>query len=625
MSADLFAEFGELSQSSKKADPPAYSAPAANDLLVDFGFSNEAESTRGPQGDFTRPETAQKEINLIPAQLVKESSPVLPAKPPSPDPWFQDPSPKWEEPQTGQTESKPEELWRRDADGSDVLFDASMDNSWNDDDFGDFEAGTSVLQSEAPVTISQDPPRSPDIATGGQTTDTLQPEHAVAAKSPDLFEDITQPAFPETKGPSNLPNFEFPASHGHDIFQSLPIREKPAEPLPLLEAESHHDIPPADTTSSGAQSEDTRVQVEDEWGDFMDAPAGALEGDEVAPYPANIPTISSSPPPEFDLPTEQVHSNPEPLFGFIPFERKKPRPNLADIERPTSFSSTHTSDGEESPGWDWKVSAGPKSPSKPSSKSAAPPSLLRPSITNAHGRPSSFSTVASSDGDRSPGWDWKASEPPNPVEHVRPFNIPPPSVLLQVFPPIFERFQERIFQETVSRSSDKLKDTSLLELGREVGAVSRVTGRILAGRKHRWRRDTNLSQNMKIGPAQTGKGGGMKLTGIDKSENTKEEREAEDVLLMWKKYSGLFRSAVSGAGGNVVELSENMPIKALGQTQGAFKATHPCALCGLMRDERVAKVDGPVEDSFGEWWTEHWGHLECRLFWEENQASLAQR
>jgi hypothetical protein len=44
-----------------------------------------------------------------------------------------------------------------------------------------------------------------------------------------------------------------------------------------------------------------------------------------------------------------------------------------------------------------------------------------------------------------------------------------------------------------------------------------------------------------------------------------------------------------------------------------------------MRDERVANVDAHVEDSFGEWWTEHWGHLECRLFWEENQASLAQR
>lgn len=117
----------------------------------------------------------------------------------------------------------------------------------------------------------------------------------------------------------------------------------------------------------------------------------------------------------------------------------------------------------------------------------------------------------------------------------------------------------------------------------------------------------------------------MKLTAVDKSENTKEEREAEDVLQTWKKYAGLFRSAVAGAGGDVVDLSENMAIRTLGQSQGGFKAPHPCALCGLMRDERVLKVDGQVEDSFGEYWTEHWGHLECRLWFEENQASLSQR
>jgi hypothetical protein len=70
---------------------------------------------------------------------------------------------------------------------------------------------------------------------------------------------------------------------------------------------------------------------------------------------------------------------------------------------------------------------------------------------------------------------------------------------------------------------------------------------------------------------------------------------------------------------------ENTRVTTAMASQGAIKAPHACALCGLKRDERIPKIDENVEDSFGEWWTEHWGHTECRQFWEDNMGLLGQR
>jgi hypothetical protein len=628
MSADLLAEFGDFTQGSRKEEPAANVSSGTSDLLVDFGsgFSNEAEAPQGPRDVLVKPETVDKKPTWTSTTIGPKLSLSVPPKSTSPEGWSRNDSPTWADPDPTPTQAKGEDLWRREEDGSDVLFDANTENPWAEDefgDFGDFETATADLSGQEPVTESQDFPTAPHIASHIELPKEPEEKQDVGIAALDFVDDKPQAPFQDGTAQLGVPDWPLPTHHEVESSHTLPNTTKYKASFSAPEVVLHS---PAQSKDDARHAEPSVDHVEDDWGDFMDAPAGDLEGDEAVSYPPSIPTISSSPPPELDLPTQQIQPNSEAILGFVPFERRK-LPNLADLERPTSSSSAFTSDkedGEDSPGWDWKVSAGSRSADQTSSKSMAPPRLLRPSLADAQ-RPSSFSTVASSDEDRSPGWDWKVAVPPDPVEHVRPFNIPPPSVILQLFPSLFERLQDRIFGETVSRSSDKLKDTSLLELGREVGAVSRVVGHVLAGRKNRWRRDTNLSQNMKIGQAQTGKGGGMKLTGVDKSENIKEEREAEDVLQTWKKYAGLFRSAVAGAGGNVVELSENMPTRTLGQTQGAFKATHACALCGLMRDERVANVDAHVEDSFGEWWTEHWGHLECRLFWEENQASLAQR
>jgi hypothetical protein len=101
----------------------------------------------------------------------------------------------------------------------------------------------------------------------------------------------------------------------------------------------------------------------------------------------------------------------------------------------------------------------------------------------------------------------------------------------------------------------------------------------------------------------------MKLTGIDKGENMKEEREAADVVRVWKEQVGRLRHVVSGTNqikagtlGLVPDLQETMPVKTLKQSEGGIPARQPCMMCGLKREERVTATDVATNDSFGEWW-----------------------
>jgi RNase P/RNase MRP subunit p29 len=116
----------------------------------------------------------------------------------------------------------------------------------------------------------------------------------------------------------------------------------------------------------------------------------------------------------------------------------------------------------------------------------------------------------------------------------------------------------------------------------------------------------------------------MKLTGIDKSENMKEEREASDVVRAWKEQVGRLRHVVAatnqakaGSLGSVPDVHETMAVRTLKQAEGGIPARQPCMLCGLKRDERVASADVDVDDSFGEWWVEqvnmHRGERVSRL------------
>lgn len=201
---------------------------------------------------------------------------------------------------------------------------------------------------------------------------------------------------------------------------------------------------------------------------------------------------------------------------------------------------------------------------------------------------------------------------PQPGE-TPPTNVPPPAVLLTLFPPLFADAQEKLFKpmaaQTLPMRNKILAEPATITYLQGYSMLACVAAHIIAGRKLRWKRDIHLSQGMRIGPASSRATSGMKLSSIDKSENMKEEREASDVVRAWKDQIGRLRHVVSAANqikagslGSVPDIQEVMPVKVLKQGEGGVPAKDPCMLCGLKRDERVGAVDQGVEDSFGEWW-----------------------
>lgn len=226
--------------------------------------------------------------------------------------------------------------------------------------------------------------------------------------------------------------------------------------------------------------------------------------------------------------------------------------------------------------------------------------------------------------------------PPTPTQIQPPSNVPPPSILLlavvETLQSLLLEIKDMIIPKGLSKETqNKLDQESAGEINHRL-SMARAAARIIAGRKLRWRRDKYLSQSMKIGPANSGRAGGMKLTGIDKLENRREDGEVEEAVRTWKKHIGTLRAAVATANSRQPDLSfvlpeilETMPVRTAKPSEGALVAPKICFLCGLKRDERIEKVDVNVEDSFGEWWIDHWGHVDCKTFWEEHKDPLSQR
>lgn len=223
-----------------------------------------------------------------------------------------------------------------------------------------------------------------------------------------------------------------------------------------------------------------------------------------------------------------------------------------------------------------------------------------------------------------------------PAQKPPPSNVPPPSILLLVIVETLQSLLLEIKDMIIPTGSSKETQNTLdQESAGEINhrlSMARAAARIIAGRKLRWRRDKYLSQSMKIGPANSGRAGGMKLTGIDKMENRREDGEVEEAVRTWKKHIGTLRAAVATANSRQPDLSlalpeifETMPVRTAKPSEGALVAPKICFLCGLKREERIEKVDVKVEDSFGEWWIDHWGHVDCKTFWEEHKDSLSQR
>jgi hypothetical protein len=236
-------------------------------------------------------------------------------------------------------------------------------------------------------------------------------------------------------------------------------------------------------------------------------------------------------------------------------------------------------------------------------------------------------------------WAWDAAdqvtEAARPVEMTPPTNIPPPSVLLALFPPLFDLPQSTLFKvvanQTFSLKNRIISDPATVDFLRAYLLIAVVAARLIAGRKLRWKRDTLLSQAMKIGPAAASGKGGMKLAGVDKAEATREDREAADVVRVWREQLGRLRSAIAVANSSIKDTSAHLVIPEINEAmhvktqEGSLTAPKPCIVCGLKREERISKVDVQVEDSFGEWWVEHWGHRACRNFWLEHESKLRHR
>ncbi|PSR94247.1 hypothetical protein BD289DRAFT_480697 [Coniella lustricola] len=254
----------------------------------------------------------------------------------------------------------------------------------------------------------------------------------------------------------------------------------------------------------------------------------------------------------------------------------------------------------------------------------------------------------------SSSWDWEAVDLPQAAPPRRtsrtsqqkasaedaigppPTNVPPPSSLLSLFPEIFQEADAKLYKPTSNQpavvKSRIYADPATIDYLQGYLVLATVAARILAGRKHRWHRDKFLSQGMSISAA--GAKGGMKLVGIDKAQTAREDREAADVVGVWRDDVGKLKSAVAAANVGiqkqivkigplkVPEINDHMAVSTAKVVPTAPKA---CCVCGLKRDERVKGVDFEVEDSFGEWWVDHWGHRACRNFWLGNKEKLRSR
>ncbi|EGS20553.1 putative transcription initiation factor [Thermochaetoides thermophila DSM 1495] len=229
-----------------------------------------------------------------------------------------------------------------------------------------------------------------------------------------------------------------------------------------------------------------------------------------------------------------------------------------------------------------------------------------------------------------------------------PTNIPPPAILLSLFPSLLDLTSAPLLKPllTLPPSSPTYRavvsSPKTLTFLRGYLALATVAARIMAGRKLRWHRDKFLAQGMSISAATgASRGGrGMKLAGLDKSQVAREDGETAEVLAVWKdKVVGRLRGVVAAVnaaqklGAETGERPLRVPEMGGGGVNGFVVSTakgvptapKPCVVCGLRRDERVAKVDVDVEDLFGEWWVEFWGHRECRNFWLEHEKELRSR
>ncbi|PNS17946.1 hypothetical protein CAC42_3905 [Sphaceloma murrayae] len=403
--------------------------------------------------------------------------------------------------------------------------------------------------------------------------------------------------------------------------------------------------------------------------DAEEAPAwGAGDDDEFGDFEEPQPKATPNDQPEAKAQASLPASMDILSLDDQPFSVAKPKPRVLKSTPKPSINTQHKPDAKTSPissitdTWDdfsttTPAPTNPLSTHNPSSTTTAtstpePPSLL----------PSMLLSAPS----------------PSPLA---PSNIPPPSLLLPLFPPILLQISSQL--TALPSPLPQSSIPPLRPLLTSLHALLVVQAHVIAGRKLRWRRDKRLAQSMAIGPSVSGRSGGMKLAGVDKGEQGREEVEVREAVGTYRRVLGGVRRVVgavnAGCGGDgatgkvksgsewgvlgemvegagqdsgeqkkeeeeeeeeeqeernrrkrallpVPEIGEMMPVRTATRAEGAVTSTAACGLCGLKREERVQKVDLEVMDSFGEWWIEGTNmHTDCWRFWEGFKGKLGQR
>jgi hypothetical protein len=432
-----------------------------------------------------------------------------------------------------------------------------------DDDWGDFEGDSSTVQPNPRA--QQDP-----FAFG--TTTTVQPSYGTAPLSSAIHDPFA---------------FELgrPIQSSENTWQKAPIikAKRSADPSVLFDAEDDLDN-------------------DDDFGDFEgtdtkhDTPAPANGSSALVDLLGDL-DVSQPKPPVTSLRTDGNAMNKRavntatnmksPVNAFIGSTEPKQTVRKLTPEPTKEDDAWDTFD-------DWEASIPTKTPANSSIKRTSKPTIP----VNRTTTPTPILSPITDD--------------PQPGE-LAPTNVPPPGVLLSLFPPLFADAQEKLFKpmaaQTLPMRNKLMAEPATINYLQGYLMLANVAAHIIAGRKLRWKRDQHLSQGMRIGPASSRATSGMKLSGIDKGENMKEEREASDVVRVWKDQVGRLRHIVSGTNqiragtlGVVPDLQETMPVKTLKQSEGGMPARQPCMMCGLKREERVTAADMVTDDSFGEWW-----------------------
>ncbi|KAK8035951.1 hypothetical protein PG991_002024 [Apiospora marii] len=595
MSADLFAEFVET-------PPPASQTPQPAKPSSDpFDFSS-----------FT---TNRQTASAPPPQ---QNQP-WPAFQSTPDPWATFAT---------STTTAPVPLGTNTAGNN--IDDDDDDEGWGDFEVAENTRSTSISNAPPPVPAANAPKPSP-------SPDTVARTRIVRAPTIDLLSNSL---------------IDIPGRNNNNQSRKAPTAQQP-KPKPKLETISQKKStrnPPKpdpnvlfDADDFGGDNED-----DDDFGDFESfstpppAPAATRN---VQPKESASQLLAT-------LSLQEPASNYPQAPKSPSFQERNPFPGLA-LKKPTPAPAASKDDPITSPitawptldkmnsagsntmddGWgDWDSFDRSKPVTKPTPKPASRKPASKPVSKPTSKKPEKVNTVSQ---DTAADWGWDDADPiiddaKDDGFQIPPSNIPPPSVLLSIFPQLLGMANTSLYKpvggQPFSIKNRVMSDPRTLEFLKGYLSLATVGARIIAGRKQRWHRDKFLAQSMSISAAGSK---GMKLAGIDKTQAAREDREAGDILDVWKEHVGRLRSAIATANSalkdqhlKIPELRDNMQVQT---AKGVPTSSKACIICGLRRDERVARVDIEVEDSFGEWWAEHWGHVACKRFWLKHENALRQR